>query len=282
MPTIILFGGGDGGGFIITANGVRRIPPFDPALAAQLRGISLLVNAVTRLPDKRAQGELRDIATKASNFAVEQIEGIFGPLEADSTIVYEDSGGGFTCGSTGKPPIPIPFPRYLPPVASEMFASGQLNDDILTFGRAIREREINLTDAFENPEAIANRLGVDLSSETISALRAVAPSQLDKVSDPIDREVLQYFHKVMDDGRFVQSWALRPVEVARTIGVTLSPDALDRVIVAGGSQQFDPAGPVSNPAIVVGVVVAVVIMLVPTEAGRSRLSVRDLSAVAKF
>ncbi len=284
MAHIILFGGGDGGGIIITAHGVRRIPPFDPALLAQLRGVSLLVNSIDNDGDKVSQGELRSITTKAANYIVEQIEGIFGPLDKNSSIVFDDPEGGFTCGSTGKPPIPIPQPHFLPPVAADMFANGQLNDDILSFGRAVREKGVDLADAFENPKALAKRLNVPISAETAAALKSVAPSQLGQVADPVDREVLEYFHKVMADGRFVRNWALRPAEIGRAIGVVLSPEALDRVIVAGGGGNpiGDPSGPVSNPAIVIGVVVAVVIMLVPTEAGRARLSVRDLSQVAKF
>jgi hypothetical protein len=43
MATVILFGGGDAGGIIISDKGVRGIPPFDPGVLLQLRGVSALV-----------------------------------------------------------------------------------------------------------------------------------------------------------------------------------------------------------------------------------------------
>lgn len=275
MAQVILFGGGDGGGLIITPNGVRRIPPFNPLLLSQLRATSLLVSPGS------TERSIESVVTKLSNFVVEKLEGVLGPLDESSTIVYDDPDGGFTCGTTGKPPIPIPHPNFLPPIASELFARGTMNEDIIAFGRAVKAQNVPLAEAFEDPERLSERLGVTVSPETAAALRSVAPSQLEKVADPVDREVLAYFHKVVEDGRFVQAWALQPAEISRELGVELSSEALDRVIVAGGSQTFDPAGPVSNVAIV-AVVVGVVIMLVPTEAGRSRLSVRDLSQQAKF
>src|SRR4029078_2310639 len=41
---MILFGGGDGGGIVIDAKGIHRIPPYDPGVLLQLKAASALVS----------------------------------------------------------------------------------------------------------------------------------------------------------------------------------------------------------------------------------------------
>lgn len=277
----ILFGGGDGGGLIITANGVRRIPPFDPAIFKQLRATALLTNAYSPKASADTRRELQALATKAANLVVGQVEADIGPLGSDAMLIYDDDDGGFYCGSTGKPPIPIPSPRELPAVVRNLLSSGDVRSDLIDFGDKLRDSGTSLSVALEDPQAAAKAIGVPLSDATTKALRAIAPSRLKEVKDRTDKEVLTLFHKVLDDGRYVDSWTIRPEETARQLDVKLSKAALDRIVAVSNNPIGDPAGPVSNP-VAIAVVVGVVIMLVPTEAGRSRLNVRDLSAIRKF
>lgn len=53
MAQVILFGGGDGGGSIISPNGVRPIGPFYGSIRLQLRGLSALVGSLRGLPAQR-------------------------------------------------------------------------------------------------------------------------------------------------------------------------------------------------------------------------------------
>jgi len=105
---VILFGGGDGGGFIITANGIRRIPPYDPPILHALKGARHLAQAAAT-----GSGDLSGIATRVATGALEQIQKSAGSFGRAGEIVFLDEDGGFVCGSTGKPPIPIPFPHGL-------------------------------------------------------------------------------------------------------------------------------------------------------------------------
>lgn len=106
---IILFGGGDGGGFIITANGIRKIPPYDPPILHALKAARHLAEASSR---RGAAGDLGGIATRVAAGALEQVQKSAGSsFERGGEIVFLDADGGFVCGSVGKPPVPIPFPK---------------------------------------------------------------------------------------------------------------------------------------------------------------------------
>jgi hypothetical protein len=76
MAKVILFGGGDGGGIIIGPDGVRPIPPWDPALRRQLRSISALLQAAQGLPDAEVRGELGELVNRLTNLSVTQVEAV--------------------------------------------------------------------------------------------------------------------------------------------------------------------------------------------------------------
>ncbi len=108
MAKLILFGGGDAGGIMITPNGIKPIPPFDPLLRLRLRGLSLLLHGSASLGGN-SQREMETLTTKASHALVNDLQDVagVGSLEGENTVVYWDVDDGFTCGSTGKP---FPFP----------------------------------------------------------------------------------------------------------------------------------------------------------------------------
>ena len=60
---MILFGGGDGGGIIIDANGIHRIPPYDPGVLLQLKTASALVG-VSALHDAALTREATAMAER--------------------------------------------------------------------------------------------------------------------------------------------------------------------------------------------------------------------------
>ena len=108
MGHVILFGGGDGGGFIITANGIKPIPPWTPKLAQQLRAVSALARVSKDRPAGVVAGrEFTPLLEKLSVDAIGQVATQAGAGE-HSFVYVDDDGGGFRCGSTGKPPIPFP------------------------------------------------------------------------------------------------------------------------------------------------------------------------------
>ncbi len=277
MAQIILFGGGDGGGIIITAEGVRPIPPFDPGLRLQLRGLSGLINGFRRVSAKPGN-EMLTLINRISNLIIEQVEAVVGPLNGNNALIYQDDDGGFSCGSTGKPPIPFPWPAREFPSFNDLVTTGVLKHELLDFVAAVSQHGVNLLEALENPVAFSKKLDIKLSERSADDLRSLAPSQIKNITDPIDREVVEFFQKVAQDGRFIATWATKPAEAANALQVKLSDAAHDKIIAGSASTIYDP-GIAMNP-IAVAVAVGIVIMLVDKNSFRQEI--QDFSGTTKF
>lgn len=258
MRSVILFGGGDGGGLIITDKGVRPIPPFDPGILRILKSASSMVNSLTTTSREGAlKTKMAKLSASLANLAVEVVEEVVGELEGDQALIYQDDDGGFYCGSTGKPPIPIPWPPSVIPSLPELMAAGLIERDVVDLMQGAKGKKIPYTKVFEDPQDVAKRVGVRISEKTAGDLRLLAPSNVSKLKDPVDREVLSFFHKVSDDGRYLSEWLNRPVEVAHNLKFELSEAALERLVTGGAASAFGGRlGP--NAFADIGVCVAVV------------------------
>ena len=170
MAKLVLFGGGDDGGVIITEEGVRRIPPFDPLVRAQIKAVSQLVAAIQ---DQRAGGsdhsELTALATRLANLAVQQVEAIVGTLDAEaSLIVMDGDDGGFVCGTTGKVPAPLPKPPREVPALFSLLARGGIDRSLVTFIQEALEQGRSVEELFERPVEVAHELDIELSERTLA------------------------------------------------------------------------------------------------------------------
>jgi len=105
---VILFGGGDGGGIIIDATGVHRIPPWTPDVLVELKAVSALLS-VNALHDAGLTKDAGAIAERLTTKVIPQIvKNAGGSNLGENSVAFVDGDGGFVCGSTGKLPIPIP------------------------------------------------------------------------------------------------------------------------------------------------------------------------------
>lgn len=283
MKIVILFGGGDGGGLIITENGVRPIPPFDPSILLNLKSASALVQAFTKASDQRMRAKLSKLATNLSNLAVEQVEQVVGPLSGEQSLIFQDDDGGFTCGSTGKPPIPLPWPPSHLPSVPDLIASGMISVDLVEFVQKVHAKKIVLTEAFENPAKVAKQLGVTLSEQSVKDLHILAPSKLASIKNPAEREVVSFFHKVATDGRFVETWLSRPYEVSQELKYKLSEDALGILVNGGSSASLSDARSSAICAGIVwaGICIVIGILLVAPERPIDQI-INDRSGMEKF
>jgi hypothetical protein len=238
MKIVILFGGGESGGLIVTEHGVRPIPPFEPAIRKSLKSAAAMVNAVGEAAQEATRQKMAKMATSLCNLAVEQVEEVVGPLDAERSLVFQDDDGGFTCGSNGKPPIPLPWPPGAMPSLPDLIAAGVIETDLLQLVKSAHEGKVPLKNVFENPAQVAKDLGVTVSEKTLKDLQVLAPSRLADLTDESDREIFQFFHKVVEDGRYLQTFFLRPYEVARTLKVKLSETALERLIMRGAPSSL--------------------------------------------
>jgi len=280
MAMVILFGGGDGGGLIVTAEGVRPIPPFDPLLRRQLRAVANLVNSLPAGRDEPDAQELRQLANKLANVAVGRVERIVGELDADHGLVYLDDDGGFACGSTGRPPVPIPWPPRRVPSLDELIGGGLVDPAIPRFVEAASSRGIDVTAMLEDPSGVARDVSVELSERAAEDLQRLAPSRAADFTDPVDAELVGYFHRVLEQPQHLPTWAIKPREVSRAVGVELSEAALDRLAAVNDNARIGP-GPAENP-IAVAVAVGIVIMLVDRPTEIEQLAIRDRSLGQKL
>ncbi len=114
MSQVILFGGGDGGGIIITEHGIKHIPPFDPQILRELAALAGVTRAAAATKNVTTRNELTQMSAKLTDLIVPQVEKITSvSLNTADGLVYFDPDGGFVCGSTGKhPPVPVGGPHY--------------------------------------------------------------------------------------------------------------------------------------------------------------------------
>ena len=287
MRSVILFGGGDGGGLILTDSGVKPIPPFGPDVLMTLKAAAALVTAVDAASSKD-QRKLSRLATSLVAAAVEQVEDVVGPLSGESAIVFQDDDGGFTCGSTGKPPRPLPWPPSKLPPIDDIVSQGVVGEDLVTFLRAVRDSKIKLNNALEDPAAAAKQLAVPLSDKSARDLRLIAPSRTSAIKDSTEREIVAFFHKVAADGTHLETWYSRPYEVAQDLGVKLSDAALDRLVTNGAASAFRGINSASEggTAIAIGIGWAVVCIVVGIVLGAAErpidMIVQDVSGRAKI
>jgi hypothetical protein len=120
---LILFGGGDGGGIYVGADGkVHRIPPWTPDVQVQLKAVSALV-ALEGVHEAGVVKEAATLAERLSTRVIPQITRNVGtPQLGDTSVAFVDGDDGFVCGSTGKHPIPVPHrvtANVYSPVASQ-------------------------------------------------------------------------------------------------------------------------------------------------------------------
>jgi hypothetical protein len=286
MKTVILFGGGNDGGLVVTDSGARAIRPFEKAIRLNLRAASAMVNAVSAARDDSISKKLSKLAASVAGLAVQQVEDIVGPLDADRAVIFQEDDGGFTCGSTGKPPVPLPWPPREIPTVPDVLAAGVIEPDLVDLLRRARENQIKLTEVFEKPVNIAKRLGVTLSNKSATDLRAMAPSELRNVKDRTDREIIGFFHKVVEDGRYLETWFNRPYEVARTLKVTVSEAALERLLSGGAAAAFAQQSGQVPTEIKVGIVWVVVCIAVGIAFGNKSRAIDDIindrSGIDKF
>jgi hypothetical protein len=104
---------GNGIGIVISEKGIKIIPPCDPQLLAALQAIAGIQGAHKALPAE-LQREASAFSGKLGGHAFAVAQKAAGErLDAEGGVVFYDAEDGFTCGSTGKPPIPLPQPGQI-------------------------------------------------------------------------------------------------------------------------------------------------------------------------
>jgi len=236
-----------------------------------------LVRARNLLTEKESARLLEGVLTKLSGTVLTQIEALVGEVDAENGLVYQDDDGGFTCGSTGKPPIPFPWPVDPRKTVEDLISRGVLDAPTVRFLQRAAERKFDVFTVAQDPQAVAEKIGVSLTPEVERSLRAFDLGKAE-VEDTVDAEVIEFYQKVVRDGRFISDWVVSPAAVAERLRVEVSQEAIDRIIATRDSGLTLPGGTVMCPA-AVAVAVAIVIVLWDREV---ELPVIDRSGIQKM
>lgn len=279
MGRVILFDRGEAGGLLLDSSGVRTVPRFAPEIRANLRAVLELLRAADA-PASDASRELATLVTKVANIAVDGIERATGALDPGESLVYLDEDGGFVCGGTGAPPRPIKWPPQGGRPSKDLLATGILPPDLVEFLGRSAAQGLDLPQLLEDPLAAAKKLNFRLSALAAETLKGLAPSELPRFTDPVEHEVVGFFHAVIKDGRFLETWAVQPAAAAAALGVKLSNAAIDKIL--GGSATVGRPSDVANLSIEQGIVVGVVAIVLVVVKPRLGDFVVDRSGKEKF
>lgn len=278
MSQLVLFDRGNTGGLLLDSNGIRPVPPFEPAVLSHLRAVSDLLRSSPGQDDPVAT-DLASLTTKLANLAIERVEGLVGALTGDDCLVYLTEDDGFSCGSTGAPPRPISWPPVGGRGPYDLVGNGVLAPDLIEFLTRSTHSGLKVTDILEDPVAAAERIDMKLSTLAAESLKPFAPSRTDSIADPVDREVVELFHKVVEDGRFVETWTSQPLTASKALEVELSSAAVDKVL---GSRAIVGRTPeVANLSIEQGIVIGIVAIIV-LDQNPDLQTVIDRSGLEKF
>lgn len=287
-----LFIYGDRGAVLITSAGSRRLPPFSISIQKQLKSLNELVHAAHYEIGNKKQN-IQQQVNRLSNQVVGALEDIVGPLDPEAGVVYDDVDGGFTCGSTGKPPIPIPPEPQPYAGVGELLERGVVDSDMLEFLTKVNAKSVNQLEAFENPSKVAEDLGIKISLRTEHDLNALASSKLNDIDHEEIKELIEFLHSVIKDGRYVDEWMARPAHVADELGLELGPKTLEEIMQMGSIKDQSHAAapalavlvtpvPISAGVVATVAVVAVVATVVSSSAGRLQTLVIDRSNIKKL
>jgi hypothetical protein len=165
------------------------------------------------------------------------------------------------------------------PSVEDLISLKLLDEDLVGFVNEAAQAGADLSNLFSQPEAEAKRLGLELPKNVDRDLRALGVADPESLEDPVDREVVEFFHEAVKKGAPMEQWAIRPFEVAERVGAKLSPAAADRIISASSIHLGARSpGAVMSPA---AVAIVVVIVIVVWDRER-RVPVLDRSGIEKF
>ncbi len=284
MKKIVVINGGRAGAILFSDSGTRSIPAFGEPLQRSLSAASSMVNAVALEQDESVKGKMAQLATGLCNLAVSQVEEIVGPLADKESLVFQDVEGGFTCGSTGRPPIPLPWPPPPRPCWEKLIQDDDVASGFKDAVLGATKKEIPLRELFENPASVAKEVGVPLTRKAADELFRLAPSQLQQIEDPVDQEVVRLFHRVLEDGRFIEHWNQKPYEVAKELRLDISDAALERLVSGGVDPVYFGNGSVAvGPVGIVAIAITGIIAVTVAVTARSpEIMIRDRSGLIKF
>jgi hypothetical protein len=280
MVAIIIFYSDDRGPLMILPDRVRRLPNFPKSISQQLKSIYELLHSSIGSAGA-SYTSITQIQQRLSNEVIGIIEDLIGPLDKAGGLIYEGDEYGFVCGADGRPAELL--------VNSEKVNPNTLFKEIEDYDHSIFELIRNipaekgeLVKLFDNPKSVAEKLNITLTDEAEKKLLSLGSKQLGAISEPRKRKFLQYYHSVIKDGKYLDTWLSKPVEVANALNIELDDDLHDDIIRTNDNIFNDAAA--INPITIVGVaILGVITATVALSADVTKIpDIRDFSGLEKL
>ena len=127
-----------------------------------------------------------------------------------------------------------------------------------------------LGELLSSPKDFAKKYSIALPKpveKNLLELGKINESKGYKPDDPINKEIMSFFNKVLIDGRFIEEWTVKPENVAKQLGITVSKEAIERITSLRFSELVNIAfindpSQINKSALVIVIVIVLVIIFV--------------------
>lgn len=146
---------------------------------------------------------------------------------------------------------------------------------------------ISIDDLASNPHEKSLELGFNLNVSEEQSIKDIINTPFAKTVHKYDNEVINYFHKVIEDGRYVEKSFSSPLEVSTKLGLSLKEDSITlipKIPVEDIINVDDDSTSIVNILITGGILLVIAGCIKYCDAGNdfpNRPPVIDLSGVEK-
>lgn len=146
---------------------------------------------------------------------------------------------------------------------------------------------VRFDDMVRDPSGLLNKYGAELDQKsTIHEIESLSSSMLSRAATELDAEIVQYFAKVIEDGRYIKESFFDPEFVSRELSIDISPGAIGTIpsIPIEDIIDIDDFGPESGAAIILIYGGIIIVLIVSSKPGEfpDRPPIVDLSGIEKF
>ena len=155
-----------------------------------------------------------------------------------------------------------------------------INKETAQFLARASQSSLSIADLLNDPRATAKKANLSITKGVVQRLEALRDIQ-DKSDKPVDpavtAEIVNYYNRVITDGRYIKEWLANPANVSNKLGIKLS-DSAQTVLIDIDPKRFVGRGLVGagGETVMSPIAVAVVVVIVIVLWTRERLDLEEV------
>ncbi len=167
----------------------------------------------------------------------------------------------------------------------------EIDKETSAFISTAHQHDVNLGKLLKNPVGVAKEMNISISenvAERIKNLNSVPKTNNYGIDDVVNKEIIEFYNKVVINGQYFKEWITNPEEVAEKLNIDVSQKAIERIKEIGIERFIDRrivgshGGEVMLPPVAVAVVVVIVIVLWDREIFDNERIIIDKSGIVKL